>query len=106
TCGFGQTESGAGFSAMIDEFGDAEGTPPEYYRGLSKSDFLARAERFGRIIVDGAKQLPKGFMGRPTALLDAVILDEEDNQLPPGQVGQLAFRPRFPNLLLERYLNK
>jgi Acyl-CoA synthetases (AMP-forming)/AMP-acid ligases II len=26
--------------------------------------------------------------------------------LPPGQVGQLAFRPRFPGLLLQEYFRK
>lgn len=106
TCGFGQTESGAGFMAIIDEFGDTEGTPAAQYHGMSRSAYRAQAERFGRIVVDGGKPLPKGFMGRSSKLLDVAILDENDNQLPPGSVGQLAFRPRFPGLLLERYLNK
>ncbi len=88
TCGFGQTESGAGFMAIIDQFVDDEGTPAAQYHGMPKPAYRAQAERFGRVVVDGA------------------ILDEDDRQLPPGAVGQLAFRPRFPGLLLERYLNK
>lgn len=45
-------------------------------------------------------------MGVPNPLFEVAILDEEDNLLPPGQVGQLAFRPRFPGLLLQEYFRK
>ncbi|WP_417547761.1 AMP-binding protein [Marinobacter segnicrescens] len=106
TCGFGQTESGAGFMAIIDQFGDQTGTPPELYKGLSKAELRASAEASGRLVVSGKTALPPGFMGRPSPLVDVAILDEDDNRLPPGQVGQLAFRPRFPGLLLQQYLNK
>jgi crotonobetaine/carnitine-CoA ligase len=106
TCGFGQTESGAGFMAIIDEFGDQTGTPPARYKGLSKEEIRTSAEASGRLVVSGSKPLPPGFMGRPSPLVDVAILDEDDNRLPPGSVGQLAFRPRFPGLLLQQYLNK
>lgn len=106
TCGFGQTESGLGFMATIDQFGDEIGTPPELYKGLPKAELRASAEASGRLVVSGEKDLPPGFMGRPSPLVDVAVLDEEDNRLPPGQVGQLAFRPRFPGLLLQQYWNK
>lgn len=106
TCGFGQTESGAGFMALIDQFGDETGTPPELYKGLPKAQVRAVAEASGRLVVSGSTRLPPGFMGRPSPLLDVAVLDEDDNRLPPGSVGQLAFRPRFPGLLLQQYLNK
>lgn len=106
TCGFGQTESGAGFMAIIDQFGDEPGTPPELYKGLPKNELKASARASGRLVVDGRDPLPPGFMGRPSPLVDVAILDEDDNQLSPGNVGQLAFRPRFPGLLLQQYLNK
>lgn len=106
TCGFGQTESGAGFMAIIDEFGDDMGTPPELYKGLPKDQLKASAGASGRLVVSGDNPLPPGFMGRPSALVDVAVLDEDDNRLEPGSVGQLAFRPRFPGLLLQQYLNK
>jgi crotonobetaine/carnitine-CoA ligase len=106
TCGFGQTESGAGFHAVIDQFGNQHGTPPALYRGLSKDEYLSRARRYGAAIFDGSKPTPKGLMGRPSRLLEVAILDDDDNQVPPGTVGQLAFRPRFPGLLLKEYFNK
>ncbi len=106
TAGFGQTESGAPFSGVIDQFGEEEGTPASLYRGLAKVEYRARCRTFGRLVVDGRKPLPKGFMGTPSPLFEAAILDEEDNVLPPGVVGQLALRPRFPGLLLQEYFRK
>lgn len=106
TSGFGQTESGSGFACTIDEWGDDAGTPAESWRGLSKADHRRRCEATGRLVVDGRQPLPKGYMGRPNPLLEVAILDEDDNACPPGTVGQLAFRPRFPGLLLREYLRK
>lgn len=106
TCGFGQTESGAGFSCTIDELGDEMGTPAAAWKGLSKADYRAHCHRRGRLVVDGREPLPKGFMGRANPVLEVAILDEEDNAVPPGTVGQLAFRPRFPGLLLQEYFRK
>jgi crotonobetaine/carnitine-CoA ligase len=58
------------------------------------------------MVVDGSQPLLKGFMGLPNPLLEVAILDEDDNRCPPGVVGQLAFRPRFPGLLLKEYFRK
>ena len=106
TCGFGQTESGSGFAGVIDQFVDGQGTPSELWRGMDKAAYRANCQRADRMLVDGRTNLPKGFMGRANPLLEVGILDEDDNLLPPGQVGQLAFRPRFPGLLLHAYFNK
>ncbi len=106
TAGFGQTESGSAFAAVIDEFGDEEGTPAALWKGLSKRDLLARCAEIGRPVLDGTTELPKGLMGAPNPLFEIAILDENDNVLPAGQVGQLAFRPRFPGLLLKEYFRK
>jgi carnitine-CoA ligase len=106
TVGFGQTESGSGFAAVIDQFAAEDGTPPALWRGPSKQDIRARCRTIGRPVLDGSQPLPKGLMGAPNPLLETAILDDDDNLLPPGQVGQLAFRPRFPGLLLQEYFRK
>ncbi len=106
SCGFGQTESGSGFSCTIDEFPAGQGTPAELWQGLTKPDFLTRAATSDRLVVDGTQPLPKGFMGRANPLLEVAILDEDDYVCEPGRVGQLAFRPRFPGLLLLEYFRK
>jgi len=106
TAGFGQTESGSGFAVVVDEFGDEEGTPSALWRGLSKPELRAHCKTIGRPIVDGSKTLPKGLMGVPNPVFEVAILDENDNRVPPGVVGQLAFRPRFPGLILQEYFRK
>ncbi|RYF32706.1 MAG: AMP-dependent synthetase [Comamonadaceae bacterium] len=106
SCGFGQTESGSGFACTIDELGDDMGAPAELWKGLSKAEYRASCEAAGRLVVDGNQTLPKGFMGRANPVLEVAILDEDDNRVPPGTIGQLAFRPRFPGLLLLEYFRK
>lgn len=106
TCGFGQTESGSGFACTIDELGDAMGTPAALWKGQSKAAYRASCAASGRLVVDGRQTLPKGFMGRANPVLEVAILDENDNLCAPGTVGQLAFRPRFPGLLLLEYFRK
>lgn len=106
TSGFGQTETGMGFIALIDHLGAEPGTPPDLYRGLPKAAALARAAALGFHTVGPGGELPRGLMGRPSPWLEAAILDEDDRPCGPDEVGQLAFRPRFPALVLAGYLNK
>lgn len=106
TCGFGQTEAGMGCAALIDEWGDELGTPKELWRGPDKDTIRAAMTRFGLPVVKGDVPLTKGFMGLPSPLLEGGVLDAQDNQCAEGEVGQLAFRPRFPSLILEEYFKK
>lgn len=106
TCGFGQTEAGMGCAALIDEFGDAQGTPTALWRGPAKPAVRAAMAAFGLPVIRGDQPLAKGFMGLPSPLLEAAVLDPQDNALAAGEVGQLAFRPRFPSLILEEYFKK
>jgi crotonobetaine/carnitine-CoA ligase len=106
TVGFGQTESGSVFSAVIDEFPDGQGTPAHLWRGGSKDDFRTMVRTQGRPLLDGRDDLPKGIMGRPSALFDLCAVDESDVPVATGKVGQLALRPRFPGLILHEYMGK
>lgn len=49
---------------------------------------------------------PQGCAGKPAAEFEVVILDEQDEFAPDGQVGQIAVRPRGPNLMFEGYWNQ
>ncbi len=106
TCGYGQTEAGAGFVGIIDEFGDEEGTPKELLKGYTKEEMKNIAGEMGIPIIPGDSEIKKGFMGRPGILLEATILDERDEEVAPGVHGQLAFRGKLPYLLLNEYFNK
>jgi len=91
---------------LIDEFGDEEGTPRDLLKGHTREDVRKMAKDMGIPFVSGTDKIKKGFMGRPSRLLEAAILDENDQECQPGEHGQLAFRGRMPHILLEEYYNK
>jgi crotonobetaine/carnitine-CoA ligase len=103
---YGQTETGHGAFALIDEFPDGQGTPSELWRGKSKQAILEFARSHGYPVFRGDQPIRRGLMGRPTAFLEAAILDAEDRPLPPERYGQLAFRERLPGLLLDGYFRR
>ncbi|GAB4349769.1 MAG: ATP-dependent acyl-CoA ligase [Candidatus Abyssubacteria bacterium] len=104
--GYGQTESGGALAGIVDEFGDEVGTPKELYKGYQKAEGREIARRWGLPVVSGQSKLKKGFMGKPSVLFEVAILNEDDEELGPGQHGHLAFRSRVPSMLLKEYLNK
>ncbi|OUM90375.1 MAG: acyl-CoA synthetase [Bacillus thermozeamaize] len=104
--GFGQTESGNGFRGIIQALDADEGTPPELYKGYSREEFLRIAERYGVPVRHKTEQLEKGFMGKPSFFLEAVILNERDEPCAPGEMGEIAFRPKVPYLFLTEYFGK
>ncbi|GIX48757.1 MAG: hypothetical protein KatS3mg131_2968 [Candidatus Tectimicrobiota bacterium] len=46
-----------------------------------------------------------GSMGKPGATFEMKVVDENDNELPPGQVGELIYRPKGATTLTEYYKN-
>lgn len=104
--GFGQTESGSVFSGVIDEFPEGQGTPAALWKGHDKSTYRERVAALGRPVFDGREELPKGIMGAPVKFFEAAAMDENDMPVPQGEVGQLCLRPRFPEMILQSYLNK
>ena len=103
--GYGQTEAGNGFVGLIDELEEGEGTPKELYRGYSREEIRDFARKFGYPILSGKDEIKKGFMGRSVAL-EPAVLNENDEELGPGEYGQLAFRSRLPYSMLDCYFNK
>lgn len=106
TAGFGQTESGNGFSALIVELEEGEGTPPELYKGYSRQDMLEIARSLNIPIQKGSQSFAKGFMGTPSPHIEAAILNEHDEKCGVGEVGQIAFRTHYPHSLMKEYFNK
>jgi len=49
---------------------------------------------------------PPGSSGRTGVHFDIAILDEDDNPLPPGTVGEIACRPRYANTMFQGYWNR
>ena len=100
---YGQTETGLGALALIDQFPDGGGTPPDLYRGRPKEEMLEFARRSGYPIFRGDREVRKGLMGAPAVFVTAAILGDNDEVLPPESYGQLAFRPRLPDLFTSGY---
>lgn len=46
-----------------------------------------------------------GSCGRPIAAYDVRILDDDDEEVPTGTVGEIAVRPREPHLITDGYLD-
>ena len=57
-------------------------------------------------VVRGDQPIRKGFMGTPCLLHEMAILNEQDEELSPGDYGQIGLRSRLPYVLLNEYFNK
>ncbi len=106
SAGFGQTESGAPLSGLIEETAEGEGTPTDLYRGLSHKQARQVTERDGVLVLPGDAVARKGFMGLSAPFVDATVLNEHDEECSPDETGQLAFRSKLPALFLTEYLGK
>ena len=74
-------------------------------------------ERFGLRLVTGFAMTETGHFsttspedpmryrasGRPVPQYEAAVVDADDNQVPPGTVGELVVRPRVPGVMMTGY---
>ena len=104
--GYGATEIGYVCAAIIDETINGEGTPEELCKGYSRDEMINVANRLGIPIVPGNTQIKKGFMGKPCMFHEVSIVGEHDEELAPGEYGQIALRSRLPYVLFNEYLRK
>jgi crotonobetaine/carnitine-CoA ligase len=49
--------------------------------------------------------VPYDTVGHPVAFMDYGAVDEHDRLLPPGEVGQLVYRPRLPDAMARGYFD-
>lgn len=52
------------------------------------------------------EQPPETSAGRAADEFEVMIFDENDCPVPPGVVGEIVCRPRFPNVMFEGYWNR
>jgi crotonobetaine/carnitine-CoA ligase len=107
-CGtaYGQTETGHGAFALIDELPEGGGTPAELWRGRPKQEIWRFAREQGYPVLRGDRPIRRGLMGRPTVFLEAAILGPDDQPLADERYGQLAFRGRLPGLVADGYFRR
>lgn len=103
--GYGQTESGAFLSALVHAARGDDATPAHLYKGKSPEAIIAEADDLGIPVMT---EVPGDrFLGCPHDwLMEVAVLDDRDQEVPPGEVGELAVRPRKPGLVLQEYLGK
>ena len=80
-------ESGGMFTRMeiLERFKERLGVPIVPVWGSTETTGIAIANRPG-------KPIPPGSVGRPCPYYEVRIVDEEDKELPPGEVGEMIFK--------------
>jgi crotonobetaine/carnitine-CoA ligase len=68
--------------------------------GLSEAPMAALNTR------QGALKSAIGSAGRGSALFAVAVVDEHDNLLPPGEIGEIVMRPRRPDAMMIGYHGK
>lgn len=106
TAGYSQTESCVSIVSIIDELEEGEGTPPERFKGYSREEMKKIAHFLNIPFLSGQEKISKGYMGSPLSYYEVAILNEHDEECKPKEPGELALRPRFPELILKEYFNK
>jgi carnitine-CoA ligase len=104
--GYGATEIGYVCAGMIDESLNEEWTPEELRKGYSREEMIRVSKDLGMPVVPGNARIKKGYMGKSCLFHELSIVNERDEELPPGEYGQIALRSRLPYVLLNEYLNK
>ncbi|CAO3436751.1 AMP-binding protein [Azospirillum doebereinerae] len=63
-------------------------------------------ETGGVLIVNNRMDSPKPRAnGLPHGWAEVAILDDDDQPMPPGAIGQIALRPRYPDIFMSGYFN-
>lgn len=47
-----------------------------------------------------------GTMGRPTSFVEVTVVDDDDAELPVGEIGEVVVRPRVPGAIFTGYWNR
>lgn len=71
--------------------------------GLRVHDVYGMTEAEPMLLPEPGTPSPPGSCGRPNPDLDVVVLGGEGRPVPPGEVGEIACRPRLPDVLMGGY---
>jgi crotonobetaine/carnitine-CoA ligase len=102
TCGYGQTEAGAVCAAAIEI--DRVGTGEDLREW--RRAYCTRLEVLGVPLRHEKDEIPAGFMGAPSPLLEVSIVGPDGTKALPGAVGELQVRQRSPGLVMTGYLGQ
>lgn len=82
--------------------------PASIHEAFEKRFNLVVADGYGMTEVDPviactAEERKIGSPGKAVGDLDVKILDERDNELSPGEIGEIVCRPRRPHMMMKGY---
>lgn len=87
------------------------GAPEEIWRSLEKKtnaqiiEGYGMAEIGGFAIMNSINETKPGSVGKARELYDIRIFDENDQELPAGEVGEIVLRPKVPFSMFTSYFN-
>lgn len=82
----------------------AETARPLTDLGIKMTSLFAQTETFAVTLLGPDEPSEKaGSAGRPRAHVSLTILDDDDNALEPGEVGEIAVRPMAPGIMMDGY---
>lgn len=104
TSKFGQQESGNPLTGFVHAAREEHATPPELHRGLSPPEIKQRAELLDIPVVE---EVPGDrWIGGPMPWVELQIVNERDEPVGPGEIGQLVVRPAVPAAIFQGYYNR
>ena len=86
---------------MVQKWRDRFGVPAEGSGGYGMTE-AATISSLG----PGEKPGPPGSSGKVGRDFDVRIVDDNDNELPPGTAGEIVARPNRPNIMFQGYWNR
>jgi crotonobetaine/carnitine-CoA ligase len=100
---YGQTEIGLSIAGAIRAATGEHATPDAYSHGRSPEAVVQKAEAKGIPVVDEAPG--DNWAGKPASPVEVALLNEHDERLGDGEVGELAARPEEPSMIFQGYVN-
>jgi len=104
TSKFGQQESGNPLTGFVHAARGEHATPRDLRRGYAPKEIVERAAELGIPVVE---EVPaERWIGKPMPWMEVQVVNERDEPLPPGEIGEMAVRPRLPSVTFEEYYNR
>lgn len=104
-------ERRAGTHSITRAFG--AGASPAVWREFEERLGIDLFETYGlseapmaSVNVPGPSRSPAGSAGRASELFEVSVFDENDDPVPPGEVGEIVLRPRRVNAIMAGYHNQ
>ena len=105
TVGFGQTESGLPIAGAIHAAQGTHATPSDVRRGKAPTEIIEKVRDIDVPIVEEAPG--DRYMGKLIdPIVDVAVLNGHDEQVRADVPGELAVRPKVPEIILKEYYNK